>query len=293
MGRFAINWNNFEEVMTLPPGRFGVVRIVRNRATNSIQTVKSFNPYRFPDNSNPFENLMNWMSSLNHPCIVKIQNFTIPRNGIGPVLVSDYVNNGSMEDIIQKQGLDNNQITHTQMTIMILGIVLGMNYLHNCGIIHGLLKPSDLLVDRDYRVRITDFATMKMEQLKAIKASQVGSPCYMAPEVYEDDYVLTKKVDIFAFGFILFELISGSKIFPATMSAAWIMRQIMKGIRPPLPSNIDYRVAKIIKKCWSVKPCHRPSFAKILHKFKKFRFEIFDDVDVDKVQCYITEMESD
>jgi hypothetical protein len=115
----------------------------------------------------------------------------------------------------------------------------------------------------------------------------------MAPEMYEDDYVMTLKVDIFAFEFILFELISGDKVFPASMSAAQIMRQIIKGTRPQLPSNIDYRVGKIIEKCWSAKPSERPSFGKILQKFKKFRFELFDDVDVEEVERYINEMERD
>jgi hypothetical protein len=74
--------------------------------------VKAFNPYRFPEDSSPFANLMKQMSSLTHPCIVKIQNFTIPRNGVGPVVVSDYVDNGSMEDIIQKLRLDRTCVTH-------------------------------------------------------------------------------------------------------------------------------------------------------------------------------------
>jgi serine/threonine protein kinase len=132
-----------------------------------------------------------------------------------------------------------------------------------------------------------------MEELKAIRASQVGSPCYMAPEMYEDDYVMTPKVDIFAFGFILFELISGSKIFSASMSAADIMRQIMQGTRPQLPSEIDFRVGKIMKKCWSAEPNERPSFGKIFHKFKKFRFQLFNDVNVEEVERYINEMEND
>jgi serine/threonine protein kinase len=293
MVRFTIDWTKFDEVTTLPAGHFGIVRIVKNRVTNHLQVVKSFNPHRLPENTKSFEELMDRISSLSHPCIVKIQNFTVPRNGIGPILVSDCVNNGSVEDIMQKLRLDSAYITHTQLTIMILGIVLGMNYLHNCNVIHGLLKPSDLLVDRDYRVKITDFATTKMEEMKMTKASQIGSSRYTAPEVYEDDYVRTQKIDVFAFGFILFELLSGSEAFPASMSIACVMRQIRKGIRPQIPSNIDYRVAEIIKKCWSATPSDRPSFAKIMHKFKNFRFELFNDVNVDEVQGYISEMESD
>jgi hypothetical protein len=64
---FFLDWNQFDEIMAFSTSRFGVVRIVINRATNRLLAVKAFNPHRFPEDNSLFANLMKQMSSLSHP----------------------------------------------------------------------------------------------------------------------------------------------------------------------------------------------------------------------------------
>jgi serine/threonine protein kinase len=241
------------------------------------------------------EDAMKHLKSLNHPCIVPIIRWEGPQNGIGPATWTEYQANGSLEDVLKAAEMQGNccVLTHTQMTIITIGLVVGMNYLHKSGVIHGLMKPSDILIDEKYRSRISDFVTMRMDRLKAIRASQVGSPCYMAPEVYDDHYDQDQKVDVFAFGVILYELLMCRKLFAANRSPASVMREIMTGIKREFSGDIHKNVVFLIKKCWNVNAKHRPTFSEILNRLQTIQYKIFADVNLQEIRAYIDEMQVD
>jgi serine/threonine protein kinase len=167
-----------EEIQTLSTGRFGVVRIVRHRADNRIYAIKSFSPYKPTQGNEGIEEEIKHLKSLSHPCILPIIRWERPRNGIGSVTRTEYEANGSLEDVLKDVEMQGNcsVLTRTRITIMTIRLVVGMNYLHKSSVIHGLMKPSDILIDDNYRSWISDFVTMRMGKLKAIRASQVSSP---------------------------------------------------------------------------------------------------------------------
>jgi serine/threonine protein kinase len=82
--------------------------------------------------------------------------------------------------------------------------------------------------------------------------------------VYDNDYHVPPKVDIFGFGFIPYEMIIWNEMFPSSMSAPSVMRQMMNGIKPMLPQNVHESVVDIILRCLNVDPDGRPTFCDIV-----------------------------
>jgi serine/threonine protein kinase len=88
---------------------------------------------------------------------------------------------------------------------LIVSLVSDLNYLHKNGIVHRELKPNDLIIERDGSLRICDYAMSIFEEHQYTKATQVGGPSYMAPEVYDDEEggkkIRDPKMDVFFFFF--------------------------------------------------------------------------------------------
>jgi serine/threonine protein kinase len=180
---------------------------------------------------------------------------------------------------------------HTVSAIIVAGIALGMNYLHNAGVIHAMLKPADILLDERHRPKITDYATFTMEQIGAVKPSQVGSPGYIAPELYEDSVLPSTSVDVFSFGLILYELVVGTPAFSPSLSASAVMKRVVLGQRPDIPASVSPIVRRLITQCWSGQPSDRPRFAEILSQLTSCDFKIFPDVDSETITKFIEEMQ--
>jgi serine/threonine protein kinase len=105
---------------------------------------------------------------------------------------------------------------------MIVGIILGMRYLHSQSIIHRDLKPENILLDRLSRIRIGDFGLAREDSYFFSKPG-AGTPLYMAPEIILLGQPPTTKVDVFAFGLILYEILVGRAVFPKSLPPAEII----------------------------------------------------------------------
>jgi serine/threonine protein kinase len=182
--------------------------------------------------------------------------------------------------------------THTQIAIIVAGIAIGINRLHTCGIAHGALKPSDILLGENYQPKISDYVTWTMERTRVAKPSQVGSPTYTAPEIYDCAIDPTGSVDVFAFGLILYELAVGEKAFPLSLSTAAVMKRVIMGQRPTIPQTVDPKVSRLITRCWAPQPERRPTASEAIETLASFDFEILPDVDHRQVIAYLHNMQN-
>jgi serine/threonine protein kinase len=182
------------------------------------------------------------------------------------------------------------------MAPVVTEIVLAMRYLHFCRIIHRDLKPSNIFVDWDWIVRIGDFSHAVLADAcgdaRSDETTSLTSPPsievrYTAPESF--DNCLTLKSDVFSFGLILFELLTGTPAFsPDIPPQAMMMGMVIDKVRPDLPEFIFPEVRELICDCLEEQPSDRPSFAFILWRLNKMDFRITAGVRPEKVREFVS-----
>ncbi|XWS10526.1 hypothetical protein CRYUN_Cryun38cG0003100 [Craigia yunnanensis] len=135
--------------------------------------------------------------------------------------------------------------------------VRGMNYLHHCNppIIHHNLKSSNLLVDKNWIVKVGDFglSRLKHETYLTTKTGK-GTPQWMAPEVLRNE-PSDEKSDVYSFGVILWELATEKIPWDNLNSMQMIGAVGFMNQRLEIPKEVDPRWASIIESCW-----HRTCF---------------------------------
>jgi serine/threonine protein kinase len=231
---------------------------------------------------------------LNHPCILRILGFVIVKTFRGAEIHTEFAENGSLESVLKDvaEGKFQSFWNPTGIGIIICGIVLGMRFVHSSGFIHRALDPSNILINGDGKPLISDFETSLPQEFEGMWTPEPGSIHYTAPEHYRDEIECTNKVDVFSFGLILYEILVGSAVFPASMNASPtgplpVMRLLLKGEMPTIPDTCGSFMKNMISRCWSMNPANRPSFDDILNEFQAQNFQIIPDADPDALRTFV------
>eukprot|EP01012_Entosiphon_sulcatum_P034139 TRINITY_DN43244_c0_g1_i1.p1 TRINITY_DN43244_c0_g1~~TRINITY_DN43244_c0_g1_i1.p1 ORF type:complete len:1236 (-),score=180.50 TRINITY_DN43244_c0_g1_i1:7-3477(-) len=103
-------------------------------------------------------------------------------------------------------------------------IVQGLHYVHSHGIINCNIKPSSFLVDASGVVKLCDFTQSQHVDVVTPESSKVGTPCYMAPELFQQDGVVSFATDLWGLGCVCYELSSGSPPFVDTQVESLITK---------------------------------------------------------------------
>ncbi|XP_027125115.2 probable serine/threonine-protein kinase SIS8 isoform X1 [Coffea arabica] len=205
------------------------------------------------------------MKRLRHPNVVLFMGaVTRPPN---LSIVTEFLPRGSLYRLLHRP---NNQLDERRRLRMALDAARGMNYLHNCTpvIVHRDLKSPNLLVDKNWVVKVCDFGLSRMKHSTFLSSrSTAGTAEWMAPEVLRNE-PSDEKCDVYSFGVILWEL--------CTMQQPWGGMNPMQVVgavgfqhrRLDIPEDIDPAIAAIIHRCWQTDPKLRPSFTEIMAALK-------------------------
>ena len=183
--------------------------------------------------------------NLKSPHLVTI--FDIRHNDLGqPFVIMEYVSGPSLRQMLDESPAG---LGSQKSAFFLREIAKGLAYLHDCGIVHRDLKPANVFYENG-SVKIGDYGLSK-----AIGASQhsaqtitVGTVHYMAPEVGKGQY--DKRIDIYALGALLYELLTGQPPFLGGSPAEILMRHLsdapdVAGVEEPFASVIRKAMAKI------------------------------------------------
>jgi len=165
---------------------------------------------------------------------------------------------------------DKPQLTLTQKLRIAQDAAYGINWLHGiCHIVHRDLKPANILLDQDFNVKVTDFGFSTVfhdGEMLHDKDRAMGTVLYMAPEVLLLQEFDTA-ADIYAFGLILYELITELDLFPEIDSIDAFVKAITKfDVRPPLGSlaGLPKSLENLIELCWDKDMNVRPKCSDVI-----------------------------
>lgn len=177
------------------------------------------------------------VARLEHPHIVPVYDFA-EHEGY-PYLVMRYVDGETLKDRLGQGMLSKNEIGRVASAI-----ANGLDYAHGKGVLHRDVKPSNILLTQGGGVYITDFGLARIAQAGESTLSQemiMGTPQYISPEQAKGNQDLDGRTDLYSFGIILYEMVTGRVPFQSDTSYAIIHSQIFDP--PPPPSTINANVS--------------------------------------------------
>ena len=164
-----------------------------------------------------------------------------------------------------------------RLCAMALDIARALLYLHaqTPPIIHRDVKPANLLLDRAWRVKLCDFglASALPHQRHA------GTVAYMAPELLDPDGTFNAAVDVYAFGVVLNEMLSGRVPFE-TIDDNAIRRRVMQGDRPIIPISCPLPLRRLIESCWQHDARKRPIMADVHDRLQHYLIALKNDASM-------------
>jgi serine/threonine protein kinase len=218
--------------------------------------------------------------------VLRIVGYSLLTHSKPAQIGTKFAANGSLRDALDRSPRPT-FLDETGIAIIVVGIVVGMRFIHGRGILHRDLKPANILLDEHGYPQIGDLGSSRLGDLGLTMTAQVGTPLYMAPETYDDcDY--TQAVDVYAFGLMLYELIVGQPAFPPTISRNVLYRKVVTGERPQLPATLDDAVRETISRNWAVSPAGRDSFEDIFDRLAAIDFKVTPGVDTTRVSEFLS-----
>ncbi|XP_040935072.1 uncharacterized protein [Gossypium hirsutum] len=182
--------------------------------------VKVFSKQEYADDViNAFREEVSLMKRLRHPNVLLFMGVVVSSQRL--CIVTEFLPRGSLFQLLQR---NTTKLGWRRRVSMALDIARGMNYLHNCNppIIHRDLKSSNLLVDKNWTVKVGDFGLSRLKHKTYLTTkSGKGTPQWMAPEVLRSE-PSDEKSDVYSFGVILWEL--------ATEKIPWEKHNAMQNI---------------------------------------------------------------
>ena len=157
-----------------------------------------------------FENEIKLLKLLKHNNIISIISFEKTHTFFN--IFMEYAEKGTLGDKIKKYKKIYLKFNQDEIKQIITSISNGINYLHKNQIIHRDIKPSNILITQNNTIKIADFGISRFLENDKMIVTTVGSPYYMAPEIY-DGSGYSYPVDYWALGCILYELLTMKRPF--------------------------------------------------------------------------------
>ncbi|KAM8973798.1 leucine-rich repeat serine/threonine-protein kinase 1 isoform 2-T2 [Pelodytes ibericus] len=228
-------------------------------------------------NFSEFRQEASMLHSLQHPCIVSLIGISIH-----PLCFAlELAPLGSLNTVLA----ENNQgsfmpLGHMLTQRVSYQIATGLSYLHKKNIIFCDLKSDNILVwslnVRDaVNIKLSDYGISRLSFHEGALGVE-GTPGYQAPEI-RPRVVYDEKVDMFSYGMVLYELLSGQR--PSLgQHQLQISKKLSKGIRPALgrPEEVQFhRLQELMVECWDTKPEKRPLAASVVRRMNDPSFTVF------------------
>ncbi|KAK9048150.1 hypothetical protein SSX86_032887 [Deinandra increscens subsp. villosa] len=234
------------------------------------------------------EDFINEVASVgrtSHINIVSLMGFCL--EGRKRALIYEFMPNGSLERFIYSRGsTSSSHIGWEKLHQIAVGIARGLEYLHRgCStrILHLDIKPHNILLDKDFCPKISDFGLAKLFREKESKISMShmrGTPGYIAPELFSRNFgEVSHKADVYSYGMMILEMVGGRKNIEVGVDHTseiyfphWIYKKVelleeqlgLQGILCDEENKIARKMIIVGLWCIQTNPLNRPTITRVL-----------------------------
>ncbi|HEX4441668.1 MAG TPA: serine/threonine-protein kinase [Thermoanaerobaculia bacterium] len=212
---------------------------------------------------------------LQHPNIVTV--YDVGRDGDVVFIAMEYVDGRPLTRYIGA-----NELTLKAKVSIVRQVAEALEHAHERGVVHRDIKPGNILIGRDGRVKVTDFGIGRFTSASTsdmTRAGQmIGSPAYMSPEQVRGDR-LDGRSDLFSLGVVLYELLTAARPFPGESITTLVYQILHTEPRDPLELKSDLPpatrevMARLLAKQADKRPQNAHEFAQELRRIEKFQRE--------------------
>ncbi len=192
------------------------------------------------------------VAGLSHPNIVNV--YDVGDDDGLYYIVMELVEGITLKKFIERKG----KLEIKEAVGITIQIAQGMEAAHDNHIIHRDIKPQNIIISRDGKVKVTDFGIAKAATANTVTQNAIGSVHYLSPEQARGGYS-DEKSDIYSLGVSLYEMLSGEVPFAGDNSVSVALLHIQGEARPlrELNPDVPVSVEKIVQKCMQKKPERR------------------------------------
>ena len=289
---FVIRSNDAKKKAIIGEGGFGVVHEAMMKGTQVA--VKELHAHRLNRPSiKDFIREANILSQLKHPNVMAFYGVILEPPMYAMVI--QYLGNGCVHDSLVDE---DQELAWSLRMRWALGLVAGVNYLHNCDpvILHGDIKSMNLLLDANKNAVLCDFGMAKIKRASSASTTTIGGEGitvkWTPPEIFNGSKK-SKASDMYSVAVTLWEIACRDLPLPDMPDPAYVMF-IRGGERPPLPTREETgcptHYGKVVDACWAQRPDSRMSAAKALEKLKEMLVELDEDMLLELERQELDEM---
>jgi serine/threonine protein kinase len=261
--------NRYEIIGTLGIGATSRVDKARDSTIGRTVAIKTFlHGFGSGDLQKQFLREAQIVGRLTHPYIVGLYDIGANEDGV-PYLVMEYVEGKTLE-----KTLDNGPLPLERAAVWGADLASALSRAHQCKIIHGDVKPANILVTNEGQVKLGDFGIARFATQVSGSGSVLGTPAYLSPEQILGGKQDTRS-DLFSLGIILYQMTTGVRPFDGTSVGA-VCAQIVSATplppshhNPELPAAFDHIVMRCLAKDPALRYADGESLCASLYPFAR------------------------
>ncbi len=196
------------------------------------------------------------VARVKSPSIVTLYRVHALDGEQGWLLEMEYVGGGSLKELLAREG----RLAAPRAVEIARGVLEGLRCAHEVGIVHGDIKPGNVLLEQTGAVKLADFGLSWLIDdgtISSIGSGPVGTPAYMAPEVVLGERNRMPS-DLWGVGVVLYEMLAGRLPFRTARLQDFFL-SVVNAEPPPLPPGIPPALQRLIGRLLSKVPSDRPS----------------------------------
>ncbi|RHZ73054.1 hypothetical protein Glove_233g46 [Diversispora epigaea] len=266
-----IPFDRFKDVKQIGKGGFGTIHYARwidgNIGEWDIENQQWKRDRKVEVALKKFDNFVNFNDVLNEMAIhlntngfgsIRFYGITQDPETHSYMMVLEYAEDGNLREYLKNNFTNINWI---QKLYNLYGLSLNLMNIHELDIVHQDFHPGNILSSNfKYAINISDFGLSKLIGVNPNnpeKKNIFGVLPYIAPEVLRSDEEYTKAADVYSFGIIAYEMITGFPPYPDIPHDKDLAMKICNGLRPKIPFHIPKLITRMIMRCWDARVTHR------------------------------------